>query len=245
MSTSLVDLASEEAIPDDLQCAVCLRLLCEPVAWPVTTAGSCRHKFCMRCTKSCLALPEAACPLCRTPAVATMDLVVHAGTVARLEEELPKLYMERKRAQVQEDTLRQSFPEMLLFPLRQRYSLRSGQVMMMSLTEPQQLLVVVQLLCTGKRQVGVTWPQGDAGAGWPGGVGRTASVCNLPVSTKPFSLQGAIGKVLWELKTKVRALVEAVRRHRPPLPPYPSRLFTLSRRHHSRLHRGAGPSSCA
>ena len=242
MSTSLVDLASEEAIPDDLQCAVCLRLLCEPVAWPVTTAGSCRHKFCMRCTKSCLALPEAACPLCRTPAVAgaAMDLVCHAPTVARLEEELPKLYMERKRAQVQEDTLRQSFPEMLLFPLRQRYSLRSGQVMMMSLTEPQQLLVVVQLLCTGKRQVGVTWPQGDAGAGWPGGVGRTASVCNLPVSTKPYSLQGAIGKVLWELKTKVRALVEAVRRHRPPLPPYPSRLFTaLSRRHHSRLHRGA------
>ena len=75
--------------------------------------------------------------------------------------------------------------------------------MMMSLTE-RSSLVVVQLLCTGKRQV-ATRPQGDAGAGWPGGVGRTASVCNLPVSTKPLACR-AIGKVLWELKTKVRAL---------------------------------------
>lgn len=54
-------MALHGASRDDLECAICLELLCDPLLLP------CRHAFCRRCLG--LAFSGARrCPLCRTPA---------------------------------------------------------------------------------------------------------------------------------------------------------------------------------
>ena len=50
-------------VENDLECAVCLALLCEPVEWP----GACNHSFCRLCLLRLHTLAAFRCPMCRCP----------------------------------------------------------------------------------------------------------------------------------------------------------------------------------
>ena len=76
VSQHALDGATHE--PDELCCAVCMQLLCEPVKWPAVQPSSCTHAFCRLCTYQvmrwnlCKANSTAdlqpRCPICRAPA---------------------------------------------------------------------------------------------------------------------------------------------------------------------------------
>ena len=53
----------------DLECAVCMSALHEPVKWPAhEDVGGCGHIFCRGCVVRCLSAEETSgCPLCRAP----------------------------------------------------------------------------------------------------------------------------------------------------------------------------------
>merc|ERR1711990_1170412 len=44
----------------DLECPICVELLCEPIKTP------CNHRFCMNCLAKAQRLQGHACPICRT-----------------------------------------------------------------------------------------------------------------------------------------------------------------------------------
>ena len=56
-------MADDVEVDSDLECAVCLSLLCEPVEWP----GTCSHSFCRLCLLRLHTLAKFRCPMCRCP----------------------------------------------------------------------------------------------------------------------------------------------------------------------------------
>ena len=53
----------DDLVERDLECAVCMALLCEPVDWP----GACNHSFCRLCLLRLHTLAAFRCPMCRCP----------------------------------------------------------------------------------------------------------------------------------------------------------------------------------
>lgn len=71
--------------PEDLTCALCLGLLCEPCRWPALPGSTCEHVFCrLCCFKSVRAQLHPTCPLCREPACE--DLKWAAASELALDE---------------------------------------------------------------------------------------------------------------------------------------------------------------
>ena len=84
-----MDTASPDRM-DELTCAICLNLLCEPVLWPAAdAANACRHVFCRNCIVRCVFSPSGkSCPLCRAPAssVCVEDLPVQVDVQRQVME---------------------------------------------------------------------------------------------------------------------------------------------------------------
>ena len=138
-------------IPDNLICAVCLQLMCEPVMWPTEAlpgTGSCGHLLCKRCTKQCAARPSPTCPLCRTPAAGDLgvrELFVDQPTVELMKQEVPVMHAERMDALQREEKLKASLSELLLFPFGRRCDYKTGKLFSVTLRTPAQLWLVVQV----------------------------------------------------------------------------------------------------
>uniref|UniRef100_H2Z0D9 RING-type domain-containing protein n=1 Tax=Ciona savignyi TaxID=51511 RepID=H2Z0D9_CIOSA len=84
----------------DLECSLCMRLLCDPVCTP------CGHIFCQVCIERCLD-HKAQCPLCKTSAQQTKSLeALHSPcdyvTKAIIRQYLPEEYAERQKQNEQE-----------------------------------------------------------------------------------------------------------------------------------------------
>jgi hypothetical protein len=195
-----------ESVPDGLQCAVCWELLYDPVLWPLEDSAkdSCRHAFCKQCTRACISRHEARCPLCRTPAADDAqwcELTVDPPTLRRLEVEVPELHGARLAAERREVCLRQSLQSLMMYTMDQRYRFKAGQTVTFYAKEAQHLWLVVKLMVSGTRRVGVCF--GDERVG---GTGRIATVMNLPFFRQGLpSVKSALGKVLFEITAKVRS----------------------------------------
>ena len=98
-----------EALEPDLECAVCLAVLCEPVSFP-----GCSHSFCRLCLLRVRTLPAHVsatfrCPLCRCSSdtartLTVADLVkwpVSAELKSRAAAAAPELYQQRSQEHAQ------------------------------------------------------------------------------------------------------------------------------------------------
>ena len=88
---------------DELSCAICLSLLCEPVLWPAAAdaASPCRHVYCRHCIVRCILSPSGrSCPLCRAPATSTWiecaDLPIEVDVQRQVMEQFPSEHAERQ-----------------------------------------------------------------------------------------------------------------------------------------------------
>ena len=94
-----MDTASPDRM-DELTCAICLNLLCEPVLWPAAdAANACRHVFCRNCIVRCVFSPSGkSCPLCRAPAssVCVEDLPVQVDVQRQVMELFPSEHAARQ-----------------------------------------------------------------------------------------------------------------------------------------------------
>ena len=187
--------SDDSALPAGLQCAVCLQLIHEPVLWPPPEGSeSCGHAFCLHCTLACVSRANACCPLCRAPAApdaATSDLQVDSALQERIIQEAAAQHITRVDAQRVEARLRTTLPDIMLYHLDKRYELTSGYVLDLVLKEPVHLWLLVKMLVTGVRKLGLLFP---ATAGGDQN-GRIASVINLPFQPLTMSLDAAIGRV--------------------------------------------------
>ena len=101
--------AMDTASPDqmnELTCAICLNLLCEPVLWPAAdAANACRHVFCRHCIVRCVFSPSGkSCPLCRAPAssVCVEDLPVQVDVLRQVMELFPSEHATRQAEMAKE-----------------------------------------------------------------------------------------------------------------------------------------------
>lgn len=69
----------DDLVGSDLECAICLGLLCEPVEWP----GACSHHFCRHCLLRLRTLAAFKCPMCRCPASSTPSTTVTLAQISR------------------------------------------------------------------------------------------------------------------------------------------------------------------
>ena len=94
-----MDTASPDRM-DELTCAICLNLLCEPVLWPAADdATACRHVFCRHCIVRCTFSPSGkSCPLCRAPAssVCVEDLPIEVDVQRQVMEFFPSEHAVRQ-----------------------------------------------------------------------------------------------------------------------------------------------------
>ena len=94
-----MDTASPDQM-NELTCAICLNLLCEPVLWPAADeATACRHVFCRNCIVRCVFSPSGkSCPLCRAPAssVCVEDLPVQVDVQRQVMELFPSEHAMRQ-----------------------------------------------------------------------------------------------------------------------------------------------------
>ena len=94
-----MDTASRDRM-NELTCAICLNLLCEPVLWPAAdAANACRHVFCRHCIVRCVFSPSGkSCPLCRAPAssVCVEDLPVQVDVQRQVMELFPSEHAVRQ-----------------------------------------------------------------------------------------------------------------------------------------------------
>ena len=95
--------AMDTASPDrmnELTCAICLSLLCEPVLWPAADdATACRHVYCRHCIVRCVFSPSGkSCPLCRAPAssVCVEDLPIEVDVQRQVMELFPSEHAARQ-----------------------------------------------------------------------------------------------------------------------------------------------------
>ena len=145
------ELSSDTSIPENLTCAVCLQLLCEPVMWPTEMfpgTGSCGHLLCKRCTKQCAARPSPTCPLCRAPAagdVAVRKLIVDKPTVELMKQEAPAVYVARMDALKRETRLKASLTELFLYHHGRRSEFKTGKTFSVALRTPAQLWLAVKV----------------------------------------------------------------------------------------------------
>ena len=80
-----------ESVPPEFECALCLRLLLDPVS------VSCGHTFCRGCLETSFDF-RASCPLCRNPIVAGRNVNVLIQSV--IQERFPKALEERVKEQL-------------------------------------------------------------------------------------------------------------------------------------------------
>ena len=202
-------------IPESISCAICLQVQFEPVKWPgapaagggegqTTEPSSCGHTFCKNCTIHVLQSRTApVCPLCRTPAAPGAkfeDLPVDQPTFDMVQNDAPELYAarvaSRAEARERELSLRQSLPQLLLYTLGSKCEFASGFVLTLRLREAAHMWLVVKLLTSGERKLGVLLGPEVAGTD-----GRMATVCNLPFCN-PIPLAKAVSRVMWEKKSQ-------------------------------------------
>ena len=188
-----------DTTPEGLTCAICFNLLLNPVLWPAQDRAQCSHAFCEGCTHEVLARSFSVCPLCRAPAIenAAASLTIDEDTLGRLQREAPARHAARTEEYQRELHLRATLPELFLYCTGGKYKLKNAQVLELKLTRACDLWLVVKLLMTGTRKVGLL-----VGAEAPGSEGYIASVMNLPFKTTSMSLEGAVGKVAFEKKVK-------------------------------------------
>nr|XP_009858831.1 LON peptidase N-terminal domain and RING finger protein 3 isoform X1 [Ciona intestinalis] len=91
---------NEELDDSDLECSLCMRLLCDPVCTP------CGHMFCQGCIERCLD-HKSQCPLCKKTAKHNKSLeALHSPccyvTKAIIRQYLPEEYAERELQHKQE-----------------------------------------------------------------------------------------------------------------------------------------------
>ena len=234
--SNLSDLS--DSTPEALLCAICLQVLYHPVLWPGGDGDkeTCGHSFCRRCVRACLSLTASACcPLCRVPAAANAaecELVVDAAMSARLLREAPAQLAARSRARMRELEVFSSLSELFIYKLDRRYDFKPGYVINLRLREPRHLWLVVKLLESGVRKLGLLMGPETQGTN-----GMLATVMNLPFRPTSMTLTAALGRVSFERKSKVRVPLAPAW----CMPPRWLRLayFFLDRR----AHRGASPSS--
>ena len=102
---------------DELSCAICLNLLCEPVRWPSDAADPCPHSFCRACIFRCInSHCGRACPVCRAPATRTW---IESPESLPLDDEKQRQIMQHHPA---EHTTRQAEHQAELKSLQARES---------------------------------------------------------------------------------------------------------------------------
>ena len=201
--SNLSDLS--DSTPEALLCAICLQVLYHPVLWPGGDGDkeTCGHSFCRRCVRACLSLTASACcPLCRVPAAANAaecELVVDAAMSARLLREAPAQLAARSRARMRELEVFSSLNELFIYKLDRRYDFKPGYVINLRLREPRHLWLVVKLLESGVRKLGLLMGPESQGTN-----GMLATVMNLPFRPTSMTLTAALGRVSFERKSKVR-----------------------------------------
>ena len=139
------------------------------------------------------------CPLCRAPAIenAAASLTIDEDTLGACSARRPRGTRRGRRSTSASCTSRATLPELFLYCTGGKYKLKNAQVLELKLTRACDLWLVVKLLMTGTRKVGLL-----VGAEAPGSEGYIASVMNLPFKTTSMSLEGAVGKVAFEKKVK-------------------------------------------
>ena len=125
-----------------------------------------------------------------------------------------------------------SLSELFIYKLDRRYDFKPGYVINLRLREPRHLWLVVKLLESGVRKLGLLMGPESQGTN-----GMLATVMNLPFRPTSMTLTAALGRVSFERKSKVRVPLAPAW----CMPPRWLRLayFFLDRR----AHRGASPSS--
>eukprot|EP00964_Phaeocystis_antarctica_P045856 scaffold26427_cov48-Phaeocystis_antarctica.AAC.2 len=151
---------------DELTCAICLNLLCEPVLWPAANdaASPCRHVFCRHCIVRCILSPSGrSCPLCRAPATRSWvecaeDLPIEADVQRQVMLHFPSEHAERQ-AEVAAEAKVSGTQQVLLHtvqgnPLQLRP--RKGSYFKLWLRSTDEtLLMVAAALTTPSRRLGI------------------------------------------------------------------------------------------
>jgi hypothetical protein len=131
----------------DLECAVCLGLLCEAVTTP------CGHTMCRLCLVRALQR-QTKCPSCR--AVCVISAEDHPETLAlsRLARKcFPQLYEQRL-----EETRQEREAMRLLLPVFfYNLPIFPGEVLRLHLFEPRYKLMMQRIVNSTRRCVGIVW----------------------------------------------------------------------------------------
>lgn len=158
--------ASSQDRMDELSCAICLNLLCEPVLWPAAddAASPCRHVYCRHCVVRCILSPSGrSCPLCRAPATSSWiecaeDLPIEFDVQRQVMDQFPSEHAERQ-VEVAEEARASGTQQVLLHtvhsnPLQLRP--RKGSFVKLWLRSTDEtLFMVAAALTTPSRRLGI------------------------------------------------------------------------------------------
>lgn len=129
---------------DDLECVLCLKLLCEPVTTP------CGHTFCAQCLRRALD-HNNKCPFCRTVVHLTQNLVVSVTLKNLVQRSFPEEYEERLRETAGLDNTESGHTILPFFVLT---TLMPGEKMALNIFEPRYRLMVRRVM-SGSRRFGM------------------------------------------------------------------------------------------
>ncbi|CAD7703702.1 unnamed protein product, partial [Ostreobium quekettii] len=149
---------------DDLECVLCLKLLCEPVTTP------CGHSFCSQCLQRSLDHSNK-CPCCRTVLHLSQELVVSVTLKNIVQKSFPELYAERLKEMA--DPSAASSSGSAILPLFVLTTLMPGEKMALNIFEPRYRLMVRRVM-SGSRRFGMVGKSTD-----PNEVERVACECEI------------------------------------------------------------------
>ncbi|CAD7703384.1 unnamed protein product [Ostreobium quekettii] len=149
---------------DDLECVLCMKLLCEPVTTP------CGHSFCAQCLRRSLDHSNK-CPFCRTVLHLSQELVVSVTLKTIVQKSFPEEYAER--LQETADLNAASSSGSAILPLFVLTTLMPGEKMALNIFEPRYRLMVRRVMA-GSRRFGMVRRSND-----PDGMEKVACECEI------------------------------------------------------------------
>ena len=184
--------------PDELCCAVCMQLLCEPILWPAVQPSACAHTFCRLCTYQVLrwnlcnaSTSEAAprCPICRVPA--TEDTIYASPESFAVESAVQQRVLQvcdaaeyQARLQANHAVVEQMTALEFDLPLHAvgRFQLRKGQKIKLRLPW-EQVGAIAHALVFARRRVGLVLSD----LPYVGVPARMATLCGYRID-RPYTM---------------------------------------------------------